>query len=125
QTLSERVPVSAIIRTPCIRVLTYPKVSLPAARSRVSQLEKLGVRRLIFEGKSKIGSLGILGIGTVSVVVRSVVGEEVLALKIRRADANRPGMKVKIELTRLTKRRAIGDSAVSYSKDLRLINCID
>ena len=125
QTLSERVPVSALIRTPYIRVLTYPKVSLRAARSRVSQLEKLGVRRLIFEGKSKIGSLGILGIGTVSVVVRSEVGEEVLALKIRRTDANRPGMKEEFELTRLANRIGIGARAVSHTKDLLLLEYID
>src|SRR3989475_13336831 len=115
QTLAERVPVRPPNRTPFIRVLTYPKVSLPAARSRVSQLEKLGVSRLIFEGKSKIGSLGILGIGTVSVVVRSEVGEEVLALKIRRTDANRPGMKEEFDLTRLANRSGIGARAGSHT----------
>lgn len=125
QTLSEQVSISNLVRTPYIRVLTYPKISLRAARSRLAQLDKLGVERLIFEGRSKIGSLGILGIGTVSVVAKAEVGEEVYALKIRRTDANRSRMKEEFELTRLGNRIGIGAIAVSHTRDLLLLQYLD
>jgi len=122
---SERVPISSLVRTPYINVLTYPRISLRAARSRLAQLNKLGVERLIFEGKSKIGGLGILGIGTVSVVVKSEVAGNVFALKIRRTDANRPGMKEEFELTRLANRIGIGAEVLNHTKDLLVLQYLD
>ncbi len=122
---SERVPTSSLVRTPYIRILTYPKISLRAARSRLAQLNKLGVKLLIFEGRSKIGGLGILGIGTVSVVVKSEVGGEVFALKIRRTDANRPRMREEFELTRLANRIGIGAQVLSHTRDMMLLQYLD
>ena len=122
---SERVPASSLVRTPYIRILTYPKISLRAARSRLAQLNRLGVDLLIFEGRSKIGGLGILGIGTVSVVVKSEVGGEVFALKIRRTDANRPRMSEEFELTRLANRIGIGAQVLSHTRDLLLLQYLD
>src|SRR5207247_1871306 len=80
---------------------------------------------LIFEGRSKIGGLGILGIGTVSVVVKSEAGGEVFALKIRRTDANRPRMKEEFELTRLANRIGIGAEVMSHTRDLLLLQYLD
>ncbi len=125
QTLSERVPINGLLRTPYIRVLTYPTISLRTARSRVSQLAKLGVKHVIFQGKSKIGSLGILGIGTVSVVVKAEVDGMVYALKIRRTDANRPSMKEEFRLTQLANRIGIGARVVRYSRDIMLLQFLD
>ncbi|MDG6898586.1 MAG: hypothetical protein JRN24_02500, partial [Nitrososphaerota archaeon] len=83
-TQSEQAPLESLTQTPYINVLTYPKISLRSARARVRQLRQLGVERLLFEGRTKIGRLGILGIGTVGLVVKCLVKGEVVALKIRR-----------------------------------------
>ena len=89
QTQSERIRIDGFARTPYLNVLTYPRLDLKAAASRTRQLGKLGVEEVLFEGRTKIGRLGLVGIGTVSVVVRGVVEGRVHALKIRRMDANR------------------------------------
>lgn len=113
----ERVQLSQLVRTPYIRVLTYPRLSLPAAKSRIRQLEKLGVEELVFEGQTKIGRLGLLGIGSVSVVVRATVSGVERALKVRRMDANRPSMTDEVRLTTLANRIGIGPQVFGHSSD--------
>ena len=66
---SERASLQELHRTPYIQVLTYPRVSLHEAKSRVKQLERLGADELVFEGRARVGRLGILGLGTVGIVV--------------------------------------------------------
>ena len=91
----------------------------------MSQLAKLGVKYVIFQGRSKIGSLGVLGIGTVSVVVKSELEGVVYALKIRRTDANRPSMKEEFRLSQLANRIGIGAKVVSCSRDIMLLEYLD
>jgi putative serine/threonine protein kinase len=125
QILSERIPIRDLARTPYIRILTYPTISLRTAKSRIKQLEKLGVKFLIFEGKSKIGSLGLLGLGTVSVVVKAQVNGGTLALKIRRTDANRAAMTEEFRLTNMANRIGIGAEALGHTRDLMLLRYLD
>ena len=106
-------------------VLTYPRISLLAARSRIRQLEMLGVDALIFEGRAKIGRLGILGLGTVGVVVGARAGGNVRALKIRRTDANRPDMEQEVSVTTMANRLGIGPTVYGHTKDFVLMKLLD
>jgi putative serine/threonine protein kinase len=124
-TQSERASLSQLVRTPYIRVLTYPRISLRTAKSRIKQLSGLGVDELIFVGKTKIGNLGLLGIGTVGVVVRAKVGGDVYALKIRRTDANRPSLDEEFKLTTLANRIEVGVPVFKHSRDFVLMKALD
>jgi putative serine/threonine protein kinase len=124
-TQSEQAALEQLTQTPYIRVLTYPKVSLRTARSRVKQLEKLGVESLLFEGRTRIGRLGILGIGTVGLVVKCRVGGQVLALKMRRTDANRPSLDEEFRMTTLANRVGVGAPLHGHTKDLILLKYLD
>ncbi len=124
-TLPEQVEVARLVRTPYIRILTYPKISLPVAKSRISQLKRIGVEELVFEGKTRIGRLGILGLGTVSVVVKAKAHGQQYALKIRRTDANRPDMANEVNLTLLANRVGIGAPVVAQTKDLVLMKLLE
>ncbi len=116
-TPSERVPVELLTRAPYVHVLTYPRTSLRSAKYRTGQLRRLGVTEAVFEGRAKIGRLGVLGIGTVGVVVKAEAGGREVALKIRRTDANRPDMKQEVKLTLLANRLGIGPEVYSSSRD--------
>jgi len=120
-----QVLVSELVRTPYILILTYPKISLRVAKSRITQLTKLGVESLTFEGQSKIGSLGLLGIGTVSLVVKAEAYGRVYALKIRRTDANRPSLKEEFRLTRLANRLGIGATVAGHTRDFMLLEYLE
>jgi putative serine/threonine protein kinase len=121
---SEHASLEQLTSTPYIQVLTYPKMSLPAARSRVRQLQKLGVTELVFDGRSKIGRLGILGIGTVGVVVQAMVGEKEYALKIRRTDANRKNMDEEVRIATLANKVGVGPPVAAHSKDFILMKLL-
>jgi putative serine/threonine protein kinase len=125
QTPSERASVDELTRTPYIQVLTYPRVSLSEARSRVRQLRKLGVGKVVFEGHAKIGRLGILGIGTVGVVVKAESNGRTLALKIRRTDANRPDMEQEVKIAKLANRLQIGPEIYAHTHDMILMKIIE
>ncbi|MBI3859430.1 MAG: serine/threonine protein kinase [Thaumarchaeota archaeon] len=123
-TSSERAELAELIRTPYIRVLTYPKISLRTAKARIRQLERLGVEELVFEGHTRIGRLGILGLGTVGVVVTAITKKGESALKIRRTDANREDMDNEVKMTRLVNRVGIGPEIQSATDDFILMTLI-
>ena len=120
QTTPETITVQQFDRMPYLTVLTYPKPDLRRARSRTTQLAKLGFEKIIFEGRTKIGRLGLVGIGTVGLVVKGTTqgDDTVYALKIRRADANRESMKEEFRLTRLANRVRVGAPAYACTRDI-------
>jgi len=122
---SERVRPEDLSRTPYIQVLTYPRISLRAAKSRIKQLKQLGVNELVFEGHAKVGRLGILGLGTVGIVVRARVDDRLCALKIRRTDANRPNMDEEVRVATLANRIGVGPEIYAHTKDMVLMKLLE
>jgi len=122
---SERASLEQLVLTPYIRVLTYPRISLRTAMSRTKQLERMGVTSLVFEGRAKVGRLGILGVGTVGIVVKAVQAGELYALKIRRTDANRKDMEREVSITRTVNRLGIGPEIYAHSKDFVLMRFLE
>ncbi|MDG6924964.1 MAG: serine/threonine protein kinase [Nitrososphaerota archaeon] len=125
QTASEQIQVSDFARTPYLQVLTYPKSNLSVARGRISQLERLGVTQVYFRGKTKIGRLGLVGIGTVSVVVRATVEGSERALKVRRCDANRRTMLDEYRLTTTANRIGVGPVVFGATKDFIVMQLVE
>ena len=124
-TLSERATLDQLVRTPYLQVLTYPKLSLRTAKQRVRQLEKLGVESLTFQGRAKIGRLGLLGIGTVGIAVRCTAGGKDYALKIRRTDANRPSLEEEYKLTTFANRLGVGAPVQGHTKDFLVMKLLE
>jgi putative serine/threonine protein kinase len=122
---SERARLEELTKVPYIQVLTYPRISLKDARQRLGQLKKLGVEELVFEGHTRVGRLGILGLGTVGVVVKARTTEGTYALKIRRLDANRPDMEAEVKLTSLANRVGVGPQVYGHTKDMILMRLIE
>ena len=118
QTRSARVSIEDLTRTPFIQILTYPKISLSQAKARIRQLRELGVTEILFEGHVRIGRLGVLGLGTVGIVVKAMGKNRICALKIRRTDANRPDMKQEVKITRLANNIQIGPEIYSHTRDM-------
>jgi putative serine/threonine protein kinase len=122
---SEQIGLDEFVRTPYLNVLTYPRPNLTLAKTRIKQLRKLGVEEITFTGKTKIGRLGLVGIGTVSLVVRAKVKGQTYALKIRRSDANRENMSNEFELTKVANRIGVGAFAYSATRDFILMQLVE
>ncbi len=119
QTGPETIEVERFDRMPYLTVLTYPRPNLKQAKSRIKQLTELGIQKVTFEGHTKIGRLGLVGIGTVGLVVKGRgAGDEVCALKIRRTDANRESMAEEFRLTKLANRVGVGALAYRCTRDV-------
>jgi putative serine/threonine protein kinase len=119
------VPIEQLTRTPYVQILTYPKISLRTARARIKQLGSLGVEEIHFRGRAKVGRLGILGLGTVGIVVGAKVGSQVRALKIRRTDANRPDMENEARIMALANRVGVGVPVYAHTKDMILMKLVE
>lgn len=100
-------------------VISYPVPDGTNARSRIDQLDKLGVDRIIFSGKSSINGLSVLGKGCVGIVVEGQLKDGTrVALKIRRTDANRPSMIAEAQFHRKANAEGVGPSLLGESSDV-------
>ncbi len=108
-------------------LLCYPGLELDSFNDRLSQLRGLGVSDLILEGNSKVGKYGVIGKGCVSIVVKARLDShsEPIALKIRRADANRPDMGKDYELQRFANSFGVGPKAYGATKDFFAMEYVD
>jgi putative serine/threonine protein kinase len=122
---SEHASPEDLVRTPYVQVLTYPRISLTAAKSRIKQLRSLQVEDVIFEGHAKVGRLGILGLGTVGIVVKAKARGTLCALKIRRTDANRPNMEEEVRITLLANRVGVGPEVFGHTRDMILMKLLE
>jgi len=79
----------------------------------------------VFEGHARVGSLGILGLGTVGIVVKARAGDRLCALKIRRTDANRPDMEEEVRLATLANRVGVGPEIYGHTEDMILMKLLE
>lgn len=108
-------------------VLCYPGKDVETFVSRKVQLKKIGVKEIIFEGSSKIGNLGVIGKGCVSLVLKARIKghDEIVALKCRRTDANRSSMQRDYELQKFANWFGVGPKAIAATNDFFAMEFID
>ncbi|MFQ6135374.1 MAG: serine/threonine protein kinase [Nitrososphaerales archaeon] len=105
--------------------MCYPSSDKEEAARRVEELERLRVAQVIFEGRTKLGSLSLLGKGCVSLVVKAEAAGWMYALKIRRTDANRPSMRREADLQRFANDVGVGPKLHSVSDNFLLMDLVE
>lgn len=73
-------------------VICYPECRLDELKHRLEELKKLGISAIEFSGEKTVCNLRVLGKGNVGIVVKALQDGGNVALKIRRADADRATM---------------------------------
>jgi|TARA_B100001971_G_scaffold181317_1_gene177972 putative serine/threonine protein kinase len=122
---SVSVKVNLLSFEPYVDILCYPSSDGKVAKRRVEELLQLGVSEVVFEGKTKIGGLGLLGKGCVSLVIKAKMDNGIYALKIRRTDANRPSMYREAELHRFANQVNVGPTLHNVSDNFILLDLVD
>lgn len=122
---SVSVPVKDLSLKPYIDALCYPTSDKKIADKRIDELITLGVSNVIFEGKTQLGRLGILGKGCVSIVIKANVSGKKYALKIRRIDANRVSMRNEADLHKSANKVGVGPKLHSYSDNFILMDIVE
>jgi len=102
---------------PYSKIIGYPKASSLQIKSRVKELEKLGIKSISLTGPTTLGNLAILGKGYVGVVVIAKKGNKEIALKIRRTDSPRKGMKNESVLLKLVNSVDVGPKMFDVSRN--------
>lgn len=125
QISSHLVETKALVNEPYSAILGYPRCSEDELESRVKELQGNGVSAILFEGNSRIGKLNLLGKGCVSVVAKAICNDKVVALKIRRTDADRATMEREAGFLKLANSADVGPQFIKSSRNFLLMDLID
>ncbi len=111
------ISIKKFIDEPYSKIIGYPRATSRQIKSRVNELEKLGIKSISLTGPTTLGTLAILGKGYVGIVVIAKKGNKEVALKIRRTDSPRKGMKDESVLLKLVNSVDVGPKMFDVSKN--------
>lgn len=119
------IPVKKIPGGRYARILTYPFLDEAKAKERVIELSATGVTSLRFTGSVFLDGIPVLGKGCVGIVVQAVLDDVLIALKIRREDADRPSMMNESKLLRLANSVDVGPHLITATRNFLAMNLFD
>jgi len=111
------IPVESLDKDPFRGLISYPNPSVESVRTRLDQLRNLGITRLEFKGHLKMGNLSILGKGVVGLVFAGYMGENPVAVKIRRVDSRRATMTHEAAMMKAANHAGIGPEYLGATHD--------
>jgi putative serine/threonine protein kinase len=100
-------------------LVCYPRYTEEEYSRRTDELRALGIDRLILDlGGSVVNGIPICGKGCVGLVVKAKMGSGLVALKIRRTDADRKTMEKEASLHQVANRAGVGPRYIGHSENL-------
>ena len=109
--------ISKLSVEPYHSIIGYPKASKKQVSQRISQMKKMGIKSISFQGDLKLGKISVLGKGYVGIVVLGKRKNKLVAIKIRRTDSQRKNMKSEAELLEIANSSKVGPRLISSSKN--------
>ncbi len=121
------VPLDQLIQEPYASVLCFPKPSEAELQSRLQELRSHGVTALEFSGTASLFGVAVpvLGKGFVGIVVIAHVNGERVAVKIRRADADRADLLHEAQMLTKANSVKVAPRLMTASKNFLLMQLID
>ncbi|HXX05509.1 MAG TPA: RIO1 family regulatory kinase/ATPase [Candidatus Bathyarchaeia archaeon] len=119
------VPISKLAKEPYSFILGYPEATKSEISGRASELRKLGIKNVSFQGPTLLNNIPVLGKGYVGVVVLSRQGKKDVALKIRRTDSSRNEMRSEAKFLKLANKVNVGPKVIKSSKNFIIMEYID
>ena len=121
----EVVPLEMLREEKYGRILCYPRYDLKELRRRIGELEALGVQELEFTGEKTAFNLPVLGKGCVGIVVAACMDGQKVALKIRRLDADRIGMRREAEMLRKANEVGVGPKLIDATENFLIMEFVE
>jgi len=119
------VKISKITKPPYSDIWVYPRGTKAQIKSRIKELQGLGIQDISFQGELKIGTINVLGKGYVGIVVLGKLGRKKVAVKIRRNDSPRKNLKKEAQLLQITNRCGVGPKLIDFSKNFLVMEYLD
>ena len=114
-----------LLQTKQGQVLCYPRCEQEEQKSRIKELENLGVQALEFTGEKTVFGVPVLGKGCVGIVVVAHTNHGKNALKIRRIDADRKEMFHEGEMLNKANTVNVGPKLLETSENFLLMELIE
>jgi putative serine/threonine protein kinase len=121
----EVVPLERLYEEKYGRILCYPRYDLKELRRRVRELEELGVQALEFAGEKTAFDVPVLGKGCVGIVVAASMDGRRVALKIRRIDADRTGMRREADMLRKANAVDVGPNLIDATENFLVMEFVE
>jgi len=118
-------PISKLSNKPYSNILGFPKATKRQVQSRIVELKKIGIKSLAFKGDTLIGTLNVLGKGYVGIVLLAKLHNKKVAVKIRRTDSQRDGMKNEAKLLEIANKAKVGPKIIQSSKNFLVMEYLD
>lgn len=122
---NELIPLERLPEEKYSKVLCYPKHDLDELKRRLKELKRLRVRALEFAGEKTAFDVPVLGKGCVGIVVAAHTKRGKVALKIRRVDADRSGMRREAQMLKRANVAGIGPSLLNATENFLVMEFID
>ena len=119
------VKLGKITEPPYSIVWVYPKGTKSQIKSRIRELDALGVEGISFQGELQMDTISMLGKGYAGVVVLGKMGRKKVAVKIRRNDSPRKNLKREAELLKITNLSNVGPKLVGFSKNFLVMEYLE
>jgi len=123
--MDEIVPLKRLKKEGCGQIICYPRCDEEELDRRLAEMKRLGVKALLLKGERTINNIPVLGKGCVGIVVLAQTETGKVALKIRRTDADRAGMKREAEMLRIANSMDIGPKLLGFSENFLSMEFID
>jgi putative serine/threonine protein kinase len=107
------------------RILCYPRFDVKELRRRVKELEELEVKALAFTGEKTVFNVPVLGKGYVGIVVAASMDWRKVALKIRRVDADRTGMRREADMLGKANSVDVGPKLIDAKENFLVMEFIE
>lgn len=113
-------------KEPYCKILGYPKASRSQISSRIDELKRNGIYSVAFWGKTNLGKVNVLGKGYVGIVVLAKKKQKgIVAIKIRRSDAQRKELKTEAGFLKKANTVNVGPKLISSSKNFLVMEYIE
>ena len=120
-----KVTLEKLSEEPYASVICYPRPSKAELKVRLTELQKLGVKTLQFNGEKEVFNIPVLGKGCVGIVILAYINGEKAALKARRVDADRSRMQREAEMLKKANSACVGPRLLGASKNFLLMQYVD
>jgi putative serine/threonine protein kinase len=107
------------------QLISFPSLEASTQEDRVKELESICITSILSFGKTKIGSLSVLGKGCVGLTIPVVYKKKIMALKVRRTDANRGDMYNEVIMQLIANRVNVGPTLIDFTENFILMELIE
>ena len=121
----ETIPIDGLIGSRAGFLLSYPVYDGEVAEERLVELRGLGVEAVELQGHHAINGVPVLGKGHVGVVLAARASGRLVALKVRRVDADRETLEREAEYLRVANGVSVGPRLFGVSRNFLLMELIE